>query len=63
MSVSLRLLGRPTWRVDGAASELAPLKTTAVLLYLAVRDGWVDREEIVYLLWPDMEEGRARRNL
>lgn len=63
MAVSVRLLGPAKWRLHDEWVEVPPLKTTAVPLYLAFRDAWVDREELIYLLWPDAEEDRARRNL
>lgn len=38
-------------------------KTSALLYYLAYQADWVDRADIVYLIWPDTEEKKARRNL
>jgi predicted ATPase/DNA-binding SARP family transcriptional activator len=62
-AVEVRLLGRPAVHHGGAWEELVPSKPSALLLYLAFHDGWVGRDELVHLFWPDAPEGRARGNL
>jgi predicted ATPase/DNA-binding SARP family transcriptional activator len=59
----VRLLGRPAVLVDGAWMEPPPGKSTALLLYLAFHGGWVGRDELVYVFWPDVPEAQARGNL
>ena len=63
MAVSLRLLGRPAVHHRDDWVEPPFNKGWALLLYLAFRGGWVDRDELVYLFWPDSQESRARGNL
>ncbi|UCH24521.1 MAG: AAA family ATPase [Trueperaceae bacterium] len=38
-------------------------KGTAILYYLAFQGDWVLRRDILFLLWPDIEQDRAQRNL
>jgi len=59
----VRLLGRPAVRDGTAWVELAPGKSSAIALYLAVVGGWVGRDAIGYLFWPDEPQARARSNL
>jgi predicted ATPase/DNA-binding SARP family transcriptional activator len=61
--VDVRLLGRPAVLVDGVWVEPAPGRVAALLLYLAFHGGWVGRDELVYLFWPDAPEEQARGNL
>ncbi len=59
----VRLLGRPDVESEGVPIEPPFGKAWALLVVLAADGGWVDREEIVYLLWPEHDEARARANL
>jgi predicted ATPase/DNA-binding SARP family transcriptional activator len=59
----VRLLGRPEVESEGAPVEPPFGKAWALLVVLAANGGWVDREELVYLLWPEHDEARARANL
>ncbi|WP_407571309.1 ATP-binding protein [Deinococcus altitudinis] len=43
--------------------ELLPGKPAALLLYLAVRGGWVERGVLADLLAPELDEEHARHNL
>ncbi|MDZ7708466.1 MAG: BTAD domain-containing putative transcriptional regulator [Trueperaceae bacterium] len=57
------LLGTPSIERHGKRIELPPGKLSALLLYLAYGTGWASRDEVLYLLYPDMDERRARGNL
>jgi hypothetical protein len=61
--LEVRLLGRPAVEVDGEWFEPPPGKGTAILFYLAFHGGWVGRDDLVYLFWPDTPESQARGNL
>ena len=63
MKPSVQLLGKPAVRIDGDVIEPVASKSTALLMYAAYVADWVPREDLLYLLWPDMRESRARRNL
>ena len=63
MPISAKLLGTPGVRHDGDWLEFPASKSTAFLYYLAYQQGWVSRDDLVYLFWPDLVEERARRNL
>jgi DNA-binding SARP family transcriptional activator len=62
-SIEVRLLGRPAFAANDEWTELPPGKSTAILLFLAFRGGWVGREEVVHLFWPESPEAQARSNL
>lgn len=54
----VRLLG------DQSGSERLPFDLRGALLaYLAYQEGWVSREQVAFLFWPDTDEAGARRNL
>ena len=56
MQPSLRLLGVPRLRRGGAWMDL-PLRQSLLLgAYLAHRDDWVGRDELLALFWPDEAE-------
>lgn len=63
MDLSVRLLGKPALRFEGQWLEPAGSKSMALLWYVAHAESWVPREDLLYLLWPDMPESRARNNL
>ena len=49
---------------DHATGESLPLDHRGALLaYLAYDGGWVDRDRLVVLFWPDSDESGAKRNL
>jgi predicted ATPase/DNA-binding SARP family transcriptional activator len=62
-ATAVRLLGRPAVRDGTAWVELPPGKSSAIVLYLAVAGGWVGRDALGYLFWPDEPQARARSNL
>ncbi len=60
----LSLFGVPTLRMhDGAALVFTTERPFQVLAYLAFRRGWVRRDELAALLWPDRDADKARSNL
>ena len=63
MGVTVKLLGEPAFSVGGAVFEPPPGKASALLYYLVYKGEWVSRDELVYLFWPDSDEGAARKNL
>jgi len=65
MSARLELyfLGPPQIRLDSASISLERRKGTALLAYLAVERGRHSRASLSALLWPDLEQSRAYKNL
>jgi DNA-binding SARP family transcriptional activator len=63
MSDSLRLLGHPTVVVGGAPHALPAVKSGALAVYLGHQQRWVTRSELLFLLWPDVDQKRAGANL
>lgn len=62
--LELRLLGQPQVQLDGAAiTDFRTAKVEALLYYLAVTGQAHSRESLVALLWGDMPETAAKRNL
>ena len=59
----VRLLGNPAVLHKGDWLEPPVGKTAALLYYLAYQADWVGRDNLVFLLWPDTLEQKARRNL
>jgi ABC-type oligopeptide transport system substrate-binding subunit/DNA-binding SARP family transcriptional activator len=64
VSLTLNTLGRLEILWDGQpASELSLRKSQALLIYLALNPGSHDRSHLAGLLWGDLPEDNARRNL
>lgn len=63
MATRIGLLGPPAISFGDDWLWPQPGKTTALLLYLAYRDDWVSRVELVDLFWRDTTESVARTNL
>ncbi|MCA9920828.1 MAG: tetratricopeptide repeat protein [Anaerolineales bacterium] len=62
--LELTLLGMPQIKVDGLpVSGLASRKARALLIYLAMTRQFHSRQALAGLLWGDMTETSARRNL
>jgi len=59
----LRLLGGCEFRCPDGPVRLETAKTGALLAYLAMRPGPQQRHSLMGLLWGDMPEPNARRNL
>ena len=60
----LRLFGVPTL-IDGPgiATVFTPERRYQLLAYLACHGGWVTRDELATLFWPDRSQSVARSNL
>jgi predicted ATPase/DNA-binding SARP family transcriptional activator len=59
----VRLLGAAQVNLGQEQIEIPAGKTSALLYYLAYKNDWVSRDELIYLLWPESPEGAARKNL
>lgn len=57
------LLGAASIRRGGADEPLPADRRGCLLAYLACDGGWVDRDRLALLFWPDAGEGDAKRNL
>jgi len=60
---TLLLLGPPRLRHEGALIDLPLGRWTALLAYLARGGGWVRREVLATLFWPDHDDHGASLNL
>jgi predicted ATPase/DNA-binding SARP family transcriptional activator/Tfp pilus assembly protein PilF len=59
----LQLLGSPILHREDERVDL-PIKQSLLLgSYLAYREDWVQRDELLALFWPDQDEKTARHNL
>jgi predicted ATPase/DNA-binding SARP family transcriptional activator len=63
MSVEARLLGPPAIVRGENRHEPAVGKLSALLYHLAIRGGWVARDALAFLFWPDTDDASARHNL
>jgi predicted ATPase/DNA-binding SARP family transcriptional activator len=63
VATSAKLFGRAAIRHEGRWLQPPAGKTSALLYFLAYGGGWVGRDELTYLFWPDSTEVQARRNL
>lgn len=63
MAARLKLLGSAALIEDGAEAPLPADRRGCLLAYLAVEAGWVNRERLALLFWPDADESTAKRNL
>jgi DNA-binding SARP family transcriptional activator len=59
----LSLLGSPRFEASGASIELPPARWVTLLAYVARCGGWVRREALAALFWPDHDGRRANLNL
>ncbi len=59
----LVLLGAPYVDNDGETCDFLPERRFELLGYLAFRGGWVSRDELAFMFWPDQDNAGARRNL
>ena len=61
--LKLSLLGPPRLEIDGVPIEFKMRKNLALVAYVAVTGESHSREELVTLLWPELEPKRARSGL
>ena len=59
----LRLFDIPHHELDGVRFDIAPTKPAALALFLAVQGDWVDRERLMLMFAPDLNESAARHHL
>ena len=62
MAARLTLLGSAALMEDGAEIPLPVDRRGCLLAYLAVEAGWVNRERLALLFWPDADEPTSKRN-
>lgn len=62
-ALELALLGRPQITLHGQPFEITSHKAQALLYYLAMSGQTHSRQALAGLLWTDLDEGAARRNL
>jgi len=60
--VSIKLFGKPYVTVEGQLKEISLKKSEAVLYYIAMQKR-VTRDELINLIWPDIETSTAKKNL
>ena len=63
MKFQIRLLGSPEFLLDDAPLAFARRKTTALLAYLAAKEGPVAANSAASLLWPEFPPDRAMASL
>ena len=61
--LKLKLLGTPTIHLGDKAITLKTNKSQALLIYLAVNQGTYGRDSLADLLWSEMSNRQARKNL
>ena len=61
--LQLKLLSKPSIKIDDSWQPLPKGKTSALLYYLGYHNDWVSRDELLYLFWPDTAYKQARSNL
>jgi predicted ATPase/DNA-binding SARP family transcriptional activator len=61
--LTLHFLGPAQIQLDGTSITLERRKATALLAYLAIEPGRHSRAALSALLWPDLEQSRAYKNL
>jgi predicted ATPase/DNA-binding SARP family transcriptional activator len=60
---TISLLGSPRIMSSAGTRDLPPDQSVWLLCYVCVQDGWVSRESLKSLFWPDANESDASNNL
>jgi DNA-binding SARP family transcriptional activator len=63
VTVQLQLLGSAERALDGGWQPIPVQQSLLFSAYLAYREDWVQRDELLALFWPDQDEKTARHNL
>ena len=58
--LTIRLLGAPLIEVGGQPIYVDTRKATALLAYLAVREGVQRRETLATFFWPELDDRKAK---
>lgn len=59
----LQLLGTPKLVTEDTVMDIPPKQALLLGSYLAYKEDWASRDELVHLFWPDESEKTARHNL
>ncbi len=59
----LQLLGSPKLVTKDSVVDIPPKQALLLGSYLAYKEDWASRDELVHLFWPDESEKTARHNL
>src|SRR5262245_36465151 len=62
-ALRLRLFGNPALLQAAGAEPLLPERMTQLAVVLAARGDWTTRDRVSALLWPELNDEAARRNL
>ena len=62
MHVELQLFGKPSVKIDHQSIEISLKKSEAMLYYIAYEKR-VTRDELVSIIWCDVEQQTAKKNL
>ncbi len=62
MQIALHLFGKPSLKIDGQSIEISLKKSEAMLYYIAFEKR-VTRDEVVSVIWCDIEQQTAKKNL
>ena len=62
-ALRLRLFGTPALQRSTGDEPLLPERLTQLAVVLAARRDWTTRDQVIALLWPDLDDEAARRNL
>ena len=62
-AIRVRLFGTPALQGSAGTEPLLPERMTQLASVLAARGDWVTRDQLIGLLWPELDDEAARRNL
>ena len=62
-AIRIRLFGTPALRWSAGNEPLLPRAHEPLAVVLAARGDWVTRDQLIGLLWPELDDEAARRNL